>query len=300
MWSPSRSIMRSLGTLDIRSDLGCIVKVFQAASLGVILMKSEITISELAKLMHVSVHQIRYFEEKGVLHPAYIDSNQYRMYSIDQVYQLAHILLLRKLGVPVHSINECMTSFSTDQYRQLLHNSLLEINTELLRLQELQKFINKVLHEQQSLSPQPNHCQFKWRDTTHFTRWVEMDSHTKLNAKLLVEQAKRVPNLFELDIHYLYDGSSTISLYLETQEPSDLSLPGGDYLSMQSLVHEDDEIGQLIEQFYDYASAQSYVVTGPLLLIEKSYLSLFSQSELHYELQVLIEPIANSERGNPL
>ncbi|MGG4454194.1 MerR family transcriptional regulator [Brevibacillus porteri] len=37
-------------------------------------MKSEITISELAKLMNVSVHQIRYFEEKGVLLPAYVDN----------------------------------------------------------------------------------------------------------------------------------------------------------------------------------------------------------------------------------
>ncbi len=62
-------------------------------------MKSEITISELAKLMNVSVHQIRYFEEKGVLLPAYIDNNQYRMYSMDQVYQLAHILLLRNYNV---------------------------------------------------------------------------------------------------------------------------------------------------------------------------------------------------------
>lgn len=45
------------------------------------------TISELAKLMQVSVHQIRYFEEKGVLLPAYIGDNQYRMYGIDEVYR---------------------------------------------------------------------------------------------------------------------------------------------------------------------------------------------------------------------
>ncbi|MNO93029.1 hypothetical protein D3C76_846170 [compost metagenome] len=42
--------------------------------------------------MNVSVHQIRYFEEKGVLIPAFIDNSQYRMYSIDQVYQLARNL----------------------------------------------------------------------------------------------------------------------------------------------------------------------------------------------------------------
>lgn len=47
-------------------------------------MKHEITISELAKLMNVSVHQIRYFEEKGVLEPAYTDNNLYRIYGMDQ------------------------------------------------------------------------------------------------------------------------------------------------------------------------------------------------------------------------
>ncbi len=261
-------------------------------------MKSEITISELARLMNVSVHQIRYFEEKGVLQPAYTDNNQYRMYCIDQVYQLAHILLLRRMGVPVQSVKECMTSYSTEQYRQLLHHSLREVDAELLRLKELQQFIKKVLHEQQNFSLQPNQYQIKRRDTTYFARWMEMDSSTKLNAKLLTEQTKRVPNLFESDIHYLYDGSSTVTLYLETQAPGNFSLPKGDYLSIQTLVNEEEEIEHMIEQFYDYAAKQSYVLAGPLIIIEKSYLSLFSESKLHYEMQGLIEPAANSERGN--
>ncbi|TCZ80828.1 MerR family transcriptional regulator [Paenibacillus albiflavus] len=260
-------------------------------------MKSEITISELAKLMNVSVHQLRYFEEKGVLQPAYTGNNQYRMYSIDQVYQLAHILLLRRLGVPVQSIKECMTSYSADQYRKLLHHSLREVDAEMQRLKELHQFINKVLHEQESFSLHPNQYQIKWRDTSYFTRWIEMDSHTKLNATLLVGQAERVPNLFESDIHYLYE-SNTVTLYLETQATGDFSLPEGNYLSIQCLDNEDDELEHMIEQFYDYAAGQSYVIAGPLILIEKSYLSLFSQSKLHYELQALIEPTANSERND--
>jgi DNA-binding transcriptional MerR regulator len=32
-----------------------------------------------AQLMNVSVHQLRYFEEKGILYPLYTDENQYRM-----------------------------------------------------------------------------------------------------------------------------------------------------------------------------------------------------------------------------
>ncbi|MNO24503.1 hypothetical protein D3C76_143260 [compost metagenome] len=72
----------------------------------------------------------------GVLLPSYTDDNQYRMYSIDQVYQLAHILLLRKLGQPVQSIKECMTGFGPQQVRQMLQNSLEETHAEILRLQQ--------------------------------------------------------------------------------------------------------------------------------------------------------------------
>ncbi|NTU18829.1 MerR family transcriptional regulator [Brevibacillus sp. HB1.2] len=261
-------------------------------------MKSDITISELARLMNVSVHQIRYFEEKGVLLPAYLDNNQYRMYSMDQVYQLSHILLLRKLGVPVQSIKECMTSYSTDQYGQLLNHSLKEIHAEILRLQELQHFINRVLHEQKNFISHSNDYQIKWRETTYLARWIDMDSQITLNAKLLTEQAKSVPNLFESDLHFIEDNSSTITLYTETEAPGDFSLPSGNYLSTQRLIHEEDELEQVIEQFYSYAGAQSHVIQGPLILIERSYLSLFSQNQLHYELQALIEPTTHSERGN--
>ncbi|MGG4499569.1 MerR family transcriptional regulator [Paenibacillus polymyxa] len=57
-------------------------------------MKKHITISQLAQLMNVSVHQLRYFEEKGILYPLYTDENQYRMYGLHEIYQLSHILML--------------------------------------------------------------------------------------------------------------------------------------------------------------------------------------------------------------
>ncbi|UVI30253.1 MerR family transcriptional regulator [Paenibacillus spongiae] len=260
-------------------------------------MKSEITISELAKLMNVSVHQIRYFEEKGILQPAYVDRNQYRMYGMDQVYRLAHILLLRKLGVPVQSIKECITSYSADQLGQLLHRSLLEIDTELLRLQELRQFMNKILQKQPNVSPQSEHYRVKRRDTAYLTRWMEMESGSKLNARGLVERAGLVPDLFESDIHCIEDGSGTLTLYLETQAPGDYSLPEGEYLAVLRLIHEEDELEQAIEQFYDYAAAQSFALIGPLILIERSYLSLFTPDKLHYELQALIEPDEHSGKG---
>jgi DNA-binding transcriptional MerR regulator len=262
-------------------------------------MNNEITISELARLMNVSVHQLRYFEEKDVLTPAYTDHNQYRMYSMDQVYQLAHILLLRKLGVPVQSIKECMTSYSADQHTQLLHQSLQEINTDLLRLQGLQQFITKVLQEQQEFKLSSGQYRIKSRDTTYLSNWLQIDAQTKLTARSLAEQALHLPNLFESDIYYIENEANILTLYTETQTqgPGVLTLPGGNYLSAQRQIHEDDELKQVVEQFFVYAAAQSYVIAGPVIIIEKSYLSLFTPNGLHYELQALLEPY--SERSQP-
>jgi len=204
-------------------------------------MKSEITISELAKLMNVSVHQIRYFEEKGILPPAYADDNQYRMYGVDQVYRLAHILLLRKLGVPVASIEECLSSYTADQFGQLLHRSLSEIDSELLRLQELRHFIHTVRHEQLNFSSQSEKYRLKRRDIAYFKRWMEIDSDKKLNARRLLERARRIPNLFETDIHYIESDSGTAALFLETQAQAILpclkentSLPIGRFMKKTS------------------------------------------------------------------
>lgn len=269
-------------------------------------MNKEITISELARLMNVSVHQIRYFEEKGVLQPAYTDSNRYRMYGISEIYRLAHILLLRKLGVPVKSIGDQMSDFSADQYRELLQQSLRDLESEMLRLQKLHQFIEKVLQEQQSFSPSSGSYQVKRRERVFLERWLEVeDPDMLLHAKLLAGQAKQATNLFEADLHYIYtgtgpgSGAGAVTLCLETEEPGDLSLPEGDYLSKQSLIYKEAELDREIEAFYAYADAQSYTLDGPLILIERSYLSLFSYDAVHFEIRSRIEsaPGSPSEKG---
>lgn len=69
-------------------------------------MNSDIKIGELAALLKVSIHQIRYFEEKGVLLPKYKDINGYRMYGIKEIYILSHILLLRKFNINASDIKK--------------------------------------------------------------------------------------------------------------------------------------------------------------------------------------------------
>lgn len=116
------------------------------------IMKKDITIGEFANLMDVSTHQIRYFEEKGVLFPSYIDENGYRMYGIEQIYILSHILLLRRLNISVPDIKKQFTTFLPDDYTDTLEKSVVEIEKQIEELQILKDEIARIIKKEKSIS----------------------------------------------------------------------------------------------------------------------------------------------------
>ncbi|WP_442601429.1 MerR family transcriptional regulator [Paenibacillus sp. KN14-4R] len=250
-------------------------------------MNGYITIGELSKLMNVSVHQIRYFEEKEILFPAYIDSNQYRMYGITEIYQLSHILLLRKLNIPVSQIKSCMTSYSADDYHLLLDDSLQQIDSEINRLTALKQFIRKVQTEHQERGSNDNRYLIKQLDTRHLKIWMQLDIQEEIHARNLCEVKPPLSHLFETDLHYLYD-THQVTLCFEAAGSTEIMLEKGDYLYQQIEVTGDQEIEQAIHQFERYADEMRHAYLGPIIVVEKSYLSMFNTNKLHYEIQVRI------------
>ncbi len=251
-------------------------------------MSEYITISEISKLMNVSVHQIRYFEEKEILYPAYIDKNQYRMYGINEIYQLSHILLLRKLNVSVKQIKECMMSYSASDYSQLFTETLKEIESEIDQLMTLKDFIQKVLKEHNASQNKPeNHYQMKYFDTRHMKQWIQLGEEEQINARNLYEKRLQLPNLFESDLHYLYD-YNRISICFESVRPADLKLEQGYYLIKDFIVTEDNDILEEIKRLQQYIQENQYSYVGEIVILEKSYLSMFSNNSLLYEIQVKI------------
>ncbi|MRN52940.1 MerR family transcriptional regulator [Paenibacillus monticola] len=250
-------------------------------------MKEYITISELSKLMSVSVHQIRYFEEKEILVPAYTDTNKYRMYGVTEIYQLSHILLLRKLNVPVNQIKECISTYSADDYNQLLKESLKKVQSEIDQLMLFKPFIQKILSEHQELNNLNNSYQIKSMNTRHLKQWLQLGVTEVLTARSLYDNKPNLPHLFEDDLHYLYD-SNQLTLCFETTDPADVILEKGDYLYIHLLVSEDQDIESEISLLEQYLIQQQYAQHGPIIILEKSYLSIFNNNKLHYEIQVKV------------
>jgi Predicted transcriptional regulators len=67
-------------------------------------MKTEYTVFQLAKLAGVSARTLRYYDGIGLLSPARIKENGYRIYSREEVDRLQQILFYRDLGVQTGKI----------------------------------------------------------------------------------------------------------------------------------------------------------------------------------------------------
>lgn len=70
-------------------------------------MKGYLSIGKVSKLKNVSIKSLRYYDEIGVLKPAYInDATGYRYYKEEQLFILDAITLCIELGIPLRSFSK--------------------------------------------------------------------------------------------------------------------------------------------------------------------------------------------------
>lgn len=87
------------------------------------------TINKLARLSGVSIRTLHYYDEIGLLKPAYVGDNNYRYYEEEELLRLQQILLYREVGFPLNDIKRVISATYFDRVVALkLHRNNL-INT---------------------------------------------------------------------------------------------------------------------------------------------------------------------------
>lgn len=70
-------------------------------------MKGYLSIGKVSKMKNVSIKSLRYYDEIGVLKPAYINpGTNYRYYTEDQLFLLDAIILCLELGIPLKDMSK--------------------------------------------------------------------------------------------------------------------------------------------------------------------------------------------------
>ena len=102
------------------------------------------TVNKLAKISGVSSRTLRFYDEIGLLKPAYYGHNQYRYYEEEQLLMLQQILFFRELGFPLSEIQQIISSDDFNRVEVLKsHKNNLRQNLE--RTKTLLKTIDKTI-----------------------------------------------------------------------------------------------------------------------------------------------------------
>lgn len=94
------------------------------------------TVKKLAALSGVSVRTLRFYDEIGLLKPAYYGENQYRYYENEQLLMLQQILFYRELGFSLSDIQSVMGSAGFDKI-QALQSHKIRLENQLHHTQQL-------------------------------------------------------------------------------------------------------------------------------------------------------------------
>ncbi len=102
------------------------------------------TVKKLAEISGVSVRTLHFYDEVGLLNPAYVGDNGYRFYEEEQLLMLQQILFFKELGFPLNEIQSIVTSNDFDKIETLkAHRVVLEQKIQQTR--QLTETIDKTI-----------------------------------------------------------------------------------------------------------------------------------------------------------
>lgn len=102
------------------------------------------TVKKLSEISGVTVRTLHFYEEVGLLKPAYYGSNGYRYYEEKELVQLQQILFFKELGFSLKQIQKVMGRSDFDQLAAL-HSHRKSLSNEREKISILLKTIDKTI-----------------------------------------------------------------------------------------------------------------------------------------------------------
>ncbi len=102
------------------------------------------TVTGLSKLSGVTVRTLHFYEEIGLLKPAYYGANGYRYYEARELLQLQQILLFKQLGFSLNQIRKVLGRGDFDQLAAL-HSHRQALSRDLEKMGRLIETIDKTI-----------------------------------------------------------------------------------------------------------------------------------------------------------
>jgi DNA-binding transcriptional MerR regulator len=102
------------------------------------------TVKKLSEISSVTVRTLHFYEEAGLLKPAYYGSNGYRYYEEKELLQLQQILFFKELGLTLKQIHKVLGKSDFNQIAAL-HSHRKALSCEWEKIGRLLKTIDKTI-----------------------------------------------------------------------------------------------------------------------------------------------------------
>lgn len=107
-------------------------------------MKDYLSVGELARIFGLDAQTLHYYDSIGLYRPEIRDTKtRYRKYRFDQIYQLASIRYLRKMGYSLENIREFLDSRSPDDTLEMLNKRSEELQRQWAQLMRIDTAIRR-------------------------------------------------------------------------------------------------------------------------------------------------------------
>ncbi len=244
--------------------------------------KKKLKVSEVAELLGVSSHTIRYYAREGLVYSEIDEESGYRLFNYEHIYHLSNIILLRDSGISIKEIKNLVSNYSTDLYDEYLRTSLDNVNKKIeeLKMQRIKiknnidslsfeedRFIVAEIPERKlkiigiksyfnDYPPQEFYCDMKKKDIKGLT-------YERMYCELREDE---------------------IAYCVENDTKSDILLKSGIYLQYVCWIEDEKFFETKIDKFMEYAKRNKieldeelYMKIAPdaLLVVEKGYVATF-------------------------
>lgn len=228
---------------------------------------------EFAKACGVKKSMVMYYDELGILKPAYVDEHGFRYYSQAQILQFAIIKTLRSANISLSDIQEYLGLSDTrlvigrlDTYLSELDARRRDIDIAEMTLRMIEQEIQKAEHVSLN-TPIIERCEKEYlcSDRLCGDDFVEI-LHQKSDAE---SKLGMLPYLVceYLDKEHLEEGRFNEGVYYSKIEPPNVvspqivEKPAGTYLVMYQ-VDTFNTHGETVRDFYEYAKGSGYRMLG--------------------------------------
>jgi len=238
----------------------------------------DLTIGELSKMNAISTHQVRFYEEKGIFKPAYIDENGYRKYDLDSMYQITHVLVLRKMNIPVGKIKKAMEEDSSI-YIEEIQKSIKSLRSQIEELESKISFSESILDQAFELRKAIGKFEEVFYQESHYGSIL---SYTFDDLPSPKEVYQGYINHGIISYHhplttFLVDGKLHIGIknFKGTRR---FTIQKGKYLRYVSSISGFEELPKVAETFFSYVLEHDVKISDQLIIREECCNTFISQN----------------------